>query len=94
MWEVQLLDGTVDLLIVLGRWDEATARAAGQRCIAAKASSPVPVPMSARLATRTPCALSRSSAIRQPAVVSCWPVPKARPASISNATQPGAAALR
>jgi tetratricopeptide (TPR) repeat protein len=28
MWEVQLLDGTVDLLIVLGRWDEATARAA------------------------------------------------------------------
>ena len=38
---------------------------------------------------RRPCAFSRSSASRQPAVVSCWPVPKARPASISNATAPG-----
>ena len=36
-----------------------------------------------------PAALSRSSATRQPVVVSCWPVPKARPASISKAIAPG-----
>ena len=71
--------------IATGSMSEAIARAAGHSRIAAKASRPVPVPMSARLATlapRRPC--SRSSAIRQPVVVSCWPVPKARPASISK----------
>ena len=39
-------------------------------------------------------AFSRSSASRQPVVVSCWPVPKARPASISNAIEPAGTASR
>ena len=35
-----------------------------------------------------PLRSSRSSASRQPAVVACWPVPKARPASISKLMAP------
>ena len=35
---------------------------------------------------------SRSSAARQPAVVACWPVPKARPASISKLIRSGSGA--
>ena len=38
---------------------------------------------------RAPSRSSRSSAARQPAVVACWPVPKARLASISKLIAPG-----
>ena len=80
--------------IATGSMSEAAARAVGQSRIAAKASSPVPVPRSSRLAKCAPVALSRSSARRQPVVVSCCPVPNARPASISNAMAPSGTASR
>ena len=67
--------------------------ASGHSASAAKASRPVPVPMSAMLPKRAPLRSSRSSAVRQPVVVACWPVPKARPASISNAIAPVGHAL-
>ena len=71
--------------IEIGSMSVAIAFACGHSASAAKASSPVPVPMSATLAKRLAgTSRSRSSAARQPAVVACWPVPKASPASISK----------
>ena len=55
----------------------AVASARGHKCSAANASSPVPVPMSAQFLTSTPRAFIVLSMVRQPAVVACWPVPKA-----------------
>ena len=61
----------------------------GDPVMAAKARRPVPVPMSAMLAKLLPASSRLSSASRHPVVVACWPVPKARPASISKGTVPG-----
>ena len=64
------------------------ASRAGPKASAAKASRPVPVPTSAMFVNSQPLPARISSCSRQPAVVACWPVPKARPASISNAVAP------
>ena len=55
----------------------AVASARGHSASAAKASKPVPVPISAQLRTTIPLAFIAVSIARQPAVVACWPVPKA-----------------
>ena len=61
----------------------AVASARGHRCKAAKASNPVPVPTSAQFFTTTPRAFMADSIVRHPAVVACWPVPKAWLAGIT-----------
>src|SRR5581483_7410190 len=55
-----------------------------KRCQAAKARMPVPVPISSGFLNFL-IFERRSSALTQPIVVSCRPVPKAMPASISVA---------
>ena len=77
--------GSMSVAMHLAR---ATARARRMR------ASRCPVPISAIFVKVATVAREKIERVRQPAVVACWPVPKARPASISKLSAAGIRAVR
>ena len=77
--------------MLAGSISDAIVLAFGHSAIAAKASRPVPVPISATLRAVTPRAFMAESMARHPAVVACWPVPKAWLAGITRSRAAGSA---